>query len=101
MLGDVELTLLGTPLLTLCSSSILVICYSVNTYQCGYFFLSRLIIDYVLQAIKQKLQIKMRTGSAEGGSSPQEGDKAGILFGSLITVNIPIVELETLLSSFR
>ncbi|XP_021942266.1 protein KIAA0100 isoform X3 [Zootermopsis nevadensis] len=34
------------------------------------------------QAIKQKLQIKMNRGSADEGASPQEEDKARMLFGS-------------------
>lgn len=41
----------------------------------------------VPQAIKQKLQIKMRTGSVEEGSSPQEEDKARLLLGSHIMLN--------------
>ncbi|XP_065213016.1 protein hobbit [Planococcus citri] len=41
------------------------------------------------QAIKQKLQIKVRTGSCEEGSSPQEEDKAKLLFGTRVMPNEP------------
>lgn len=36
----------------------------------------------VSQAIKQKLQIKRNTGSLDESTSPQEEDKARMLFGS-------------------
>lgn len=40
------------------------------------------------QAIKHKLQIKTNKAIADGGASPQEEDKARMLFGSKLVVNI-------------
>lgn len=46
------------------------------------------------QAIKQKLQIKVRTNSAEESSSPQEEDKAKLLFGSRVAVRNYILNIH-------
>lgn len=40
------------------------------------------------QAIKHKLQIKTNKAIADGGASPQEEDKARMLFGSKLVVNM-------------
>jgi len=39
------------------------------------------------QAIKHKLQIKTNKAISDGGASPQEEDKARMLFGSKLVVN--------------
>lgn len=46
------------------------------------YFNSIFMIFLILKAIKQKLQIKRNTGSLDESSSPQEEDKARMLFGT-------------------
>lgn len=64
-----------------------------------------ILIHYILisssiffnQAIKHKLQIKTSKAITDGGASPQEEDKARMLFGSKLVVNMPFKCIITIL----
>lgn len=47
-----------------------------------------ILCEIFFQAIKHKLQIKTNKAIADGGASPQEEDKARMLFGSKLVVNM-------------
>lgn len=46
------------------------------------------VLIFFNKAIKHKLQIKTNKAIASGGASPQEEDKARMLFGNKLVVNM-------------